>query len=212
MARIPVVLDKEVSYGFSGGGGYNVNVQELGNRFEERDERWKYAKHVYNAAYENIQEETRDALINAFHACGGRAHSFMFKDWNDYEIRDQLLAVRPGTSEAVQLYKTYEFGPAYRIRPVQALDVAEFTPFIVDGDDNVIAGTFDPLTGMFTPEDDWVLGNHYLSCNFLVWVRFDDDMNEMTIGGWRDHSADVTLVEDPFPMYALNLPESWDGE
>ena len=220
MARIQHILDEAVSYGFTGGGGYSTNVTDLENRFEERDENWMYAKHRYNASFENIQEDTQEYLIHSFHAARGKKHSFLMRDWNDYKIRDQPIDVLPSTTDKIQLYKLYDlFAPAYTIRPIQAIDwrAEDWTgqpvqpPVIKDDSDNVVAGTFNALTGEFTPDAGWGGGQYTLSCDFLVWVRFDSDDNEMTINGWRDHSADVQLVEDPFEFDSENVPLSWDG-
>lgn len=220
MARIPHILDEAVSYGFTGGGSYSTNITDLDNRFEERDENWMYSKHSYNASFENIQEEAQEYLIHAFHGAAGKLHSFLMRDWNDYKIRNQPIVVMPGTTDTIQLYKLYDlFAPAYRVRPIQAIDwraedcVGQpvFQPVIKDSGNNPVAGTFNTLTGEFTPDAGWGGGQYTLSCDFLVWVRFDADDNEMTINGWQDHSADVNLVEDPFEFDGENVPVNWDG-
>ena len=43
-----------------------------------------------------------------------------------------------------------------------------------------------------------------------MWVRYDDDYNEMTINSWRANTAKVTLKEDPFDFLPENVPNSWD--
>lgn len=213
MARIPAILDEAVAYGFRGGGEYSVNVSDLENRFEERDENWMYPKHRYDASFENLDDDVKDELINTLHACRGRFHSFMMKDWNDYQITDQLLQVLPGTSDPVQLYKLYQptGWPAYSVRPVQAVDTRPGAePFaLLDDNGDPVAGTLDPLTGLFTPVGLWGAGDYFLTCDFLVWVRMDHDDNQMTINGWRDHTVDVSMVEDPFEFLPTNVPPSW---
>lgn len=219
MARIQAVLDEAMAYGFRGGGGYSVNVTDLENRFEERDENWKYPKHQYDASFENMQDDAKGEIIETFHACRGRLHSFLMRDWNDYKIRSQPIQVLPGTAGKVQLYKRYEFGPAYTIRVIQSIDTrdedglgnAVFSPVIIDENGDPVAGSFDPWTGEFTPVGAWGAGEYLLSCDFLVWVRFDDDDNDMTINNWQDHTADVSLIEDPFEFFATNVPPSWNG-
>lgn len=208
MGRINAILDKEVAYGFEGGPEYATNVVDMVNGFDERDAKKKYPRHHFNASFENINNDDRDTLINVFHACRGQLHSFMMRDYNDYVIEDQLIEVNPGTTAKIQLYKSYEFGEAYTIRPIFAIE--ESTVTLKDENDDDVAGTFDLLTGEFTPVGAWGIGEYRLSCQFYVWVRFKDDYNPMTINAWRTHTADVELIEDPMKITATNVPLSWD--
>ena len=208
MGRINAVLVKEVAYGFEGGPEYTTEVVDMENGFDERDGKKKYPRHHYNASFENINNDISETLIEIFHACRGRLHSFMMQDYNDYEIVDQPINVLPGTSDKVQLYKVYEFGDAYTVRPIYALEAGAE---ILDENEDPVAGTFNNLTGEFTPTGLWGSGVYTLSCNFYVWVRFKDDYNSMTINAWRSHTADVELIEDPIKITATNVPLSWEG-
>ena len=210
MARINAVLDDEVDYGFEGGPEYNTNEVDLENGFSERDGKKKFGKHRFNASFGNIGEDLRDYLISVFHACRGKLHSFMFKDWNDYTVDDQVIQVEAGTSNKIQLYKVYQpLGwPAYTIRPIQALAPGAE---IIDENGDPVPGSFNNLTGEFTPVGMWGDGEYRLTCEFFVWVYFTNDYNSMTINAWRDHTADVELLEDPIKVTATNLPLSWDG-
>lgn len=209
MARIDAVLDEVVDYGFSGGPRYKTNVAEYPNGFEDRDGEWKYPKHEYSASFGNISDDRRDLIIASFHICRGRKHSIKFKDWNDFEIYDQVIQVLPGTSNPIQLYKSYTpFGPTYiTIRPIQAFKFCN----IVDEAGLPVAGSLDTETGLFTPVDPWTTQEYRIeSAEFYVWVRFDDDYNEMTINSWSANTARVSLKEDPFDFLPLNVPDSWD--
>ena len=76
--------------------------------------------------------------------------------------------------------------------------------------DNVVAGTLDTETGMFTPDEPWASGTHTWSGEFYVWVRFDADYNAMTIASWRANTAKVELVEGKRVVTATNVPDSWE--
>lgn len=214
MARINAVLDEDVDYGFEGGARYLTNISENPNRFEERDSDWKYGKHEFEASFGDISDERRDRIVSIFHICRGRRHDFKFKDWNDYTITDQPIVVGGlGTADTIQLYKVYDgaaidFGTAFTVRPIQAFAWAELR----DETDALVAGTLDPLTGLFTPDDPWGAGPYVLNGEFYVWVRFDDDYNPMTINSWRANTAKVRLVESPIAFTATNVPNSWEGE
>lgn len=209
MARINTVLDDAVSYGFEGGPRYRTNVGEYPNRMEDRDSSWKYPKHEYSASFQDVNEVQRDYILAAIHVCRGRKHSLKFKDWNDYRIQNQEIQVLPGSSDPVQLYKTYApFGPPYvQIRPIQAFNFAQ----LVDPLGNPVDGTLDTETGIFSPTLEWVAGAYQIAlAEFYVWVRFDDDYTGITINNWRQHTARMSLKEDPFDFLPANVPNSWD--
>ena len=206
MARINQVLDEEVDYGFEGGPRYSTGVVDLENGFEERDSEWMYPRHEYSASFGDIDDPDRDLIISVFHACRGRRHSFLFKDWNDFEAENEPLSVEVGTSNTVQLYKTYAWGQAYTIRPVQALAFAT----IYDDNDDPVTGTLNLLTGEFTPVGMWGAGSYRWSGEFYVWVRFEADYNPMTINSWRANTASVELIEDKFKFTSTNVPMSWE--
>lgn len=207
MARINAILGDTVNYGFEGGAKYRTIISDNTNRMEDRDALWLYPKYEFEASYGYLTDDARDDLNAVFHACRGRLHSFQFKDWNDYKITNQaLVAGTAGTKETIQIYKRYDFGAAYQIRPIQAL-----ASLVIHGPDALpVAGTFDPLAGTFTPTNDWSVGAHTIaSCEFYVWVRLDDDYNPMRLEAPNASTSKVSLVEDPFPFTAVNVPGPW---
>ncbi len=206
MGYINAVLDEQVDYGFEGGPEYSNEVVDMENGFEHIDSAWQYPRHRYSASFGNVPDADRDYIIAVFHACKGRRHYFKFKDWNDYTATDEPLQVIPGTTEPVQLYKTYSFGQAYTVRPVQAL----LSATIKTPGGNVVEGVLDTETGMFTPDEAWASGTHTWSGEYYVWVRFDADYNAMTINSWRANTAKVELVEGKRVITATNVPDSWE--
>lgn len=207
MGRINAILDEGVDYGFEGGGEYQTDETISVNGFREADSAWKYPKHKYSASFTSITEATRDYLIRVFHACRGKRHSFLFKDWNDYQAFDEPLNVEIDTANKVQLYKTYPFGQAYTIRPIYALKAGVE---IHDENGDVVPGDFDLLTGEFTPVSVWGAGPYTWTGEFYVWVYFADDYNGMTIASWQTRDADIELIEDPILITATNVPVSWE--
>lgn len=208
MGRIAAVLDEEVDYGFEGGPRYKTGTVDLENGFYDKDSQWIYPRHEFSAQFGNIDDARRDKIIAVYHVCRGSRHSFMFKDWNDFEIVDQPITVEAGTLNKIQLYKAYQpFGPPYvTIRPIQALKWATIT----DENDDEVTGTYNLLTGEFTPNTAWGSGEYILNCEFYVWVFFENDYNPMTINSWRANTAQVTVIEDKFEYTATNVPDSWE--
>lgn len=209
MGRIAAVLDEEVDYGFEGGPRYKTGSIDLENGLFDKDSQWVYPRHEYNASFGNVKDDARDHIIAVFHVCRGSRHSIMFKDWNDFEIIDQVIQVLPGTTDTIQLYKTYApFGPPWiTVRPIQALKAGAV---IVDENLDPVAGTFNNLTGEFTPVGAWGAGEYRLTCEFYVWVFFEEDYNPMTINSWMANTASVNLIEDKFEFDSLNVPDSWE--
>lgn len=208
MAFIDAILDEEVAYGFEGGPEYSTTAVDLDNGLQIRDSAWMYPRHKYSAQFDNLDDAARDAIINVFHATRGMRHAFKFKDWNDFIATSEPLNVPAeyiGTTNPVQLYKTYSFGIVYTIRPVQALNFAT-----VFKDGGALAGTIDTETGMFTPAVAWAAGSYTWSGEFYVWVHFDNDYNSFTINAWRANTANVDLVEDKRKITATNVPPSWE--
>ncbi|MBT9158790.1 MAG: hypothetical protein DDT26_00037 [Dehalococcoidia bacterium] len=215
MAFINAVLDDEVAYGFEGGPEYLTGEVGLENGLSFRDSAWEYPRHRYSARFDNLSDVARSGIIKVFHAVKGKRHSFKFKDWNDYEAVEEPLAVPASydaTLLAVQLYKTYTFGSAFTIRPIQALVPGRSTVYEKLGLVLVpVLGTFDNELGTFTPAAPWSSAKTYVwGGEFYVWVHFKDDYNAFTINGWRASTADLDLEEDKREIAATNVPDSWE--
>ncbi|SDW95201.1 DUF2460 domain-containing protein [Lysobacter enzymogenes] len=190
MAYIPTRLSKCVAYGFSGGPEYLTEIITLDNGREQRNQRWLYPRHKYSAEYLNLSVEAQEEILAAFHAARGRLHAFRFKDWNDYAAKAEPLAPAIGTSNPVQLVKTYALGAQATTRPIQAPVSA-----VVRRDGVAVSGSLDLQTGLFTPAAPWVAGAYNWGGEFDVWVRFDSDYNAFAIGAPNARTADVTLIE-----------------
>ena len=216
MAFINALLDEQVAYGFEGGPEYFTGETLLENGLRISDSGWEYPRHKYRAQFDNLADEDRDAIINVFHACRGKRHSFKFKDWNDYTAVEEPLAVPAplvGTTGVVQLYKTHSFGEAFTIRPVQALAPLLSTHGVFKKVGAVltpVAGVFDMNLGTFVPTSAWEVATYVWSGEFYVWVHFVDDYNAFTINSWRASTANVELEEDKRAITAANVPLSWE--
>lgn len=70
--------------------------------------------------YRNLDPTSHAEVIGAFNACMGGVHSFRVKDWSDFIADDELLPVLgTGSSQSVQLIKTYVFGNVELARPIR---------------------------------------------------------------------------------------------
>lgn len=119
-------LPEEVERGAIGGSRFNTSVLSLDSGFEVRNENWVDSLGEWDAGYGLLLKHQSDPasaqldldrLINIFHVARGRAHSFRFKDWADFEIAYQLgsttgispqfLANGDGTTTIFQVFKRY---------------------------------------------------------------------------------------------------------
>lgn len=212
MAFIDAKMNEVVAYGFEGGPKYSTNEVMLENGTRNADARWMYPQHEYNAQLDNLKDEQRSEVIVMIHACRGKLHNFMFKDWNDFgkDMDPQPLNIpadHVGTKKAVQLYRTYPWGPAYTIRPIQAFETATIYKAGV-----AVPGTLDKTTGLFTPTNNWAAGSDYTwDGEYYVWVHFADDYNPATINSWQANTIQLDLIEEKRKITATNVPMSWDA-
>lgn len=190
------------AYGWMAGPADDTLVVTLRNRNELRQARGDLSRRTFVLPFQNITHaDYLTYLLNAHMAMRGRLHTFLVKDWLDFEAEAESLGTAPAGSNAVQLKKTYSFGLATREReitkPLSSVVVYEDT-----GSSGPVAkaGTLDTLTGIFTPTDPWAVGAEVTwTGEFRVWVRFNNDYMPMTIdnasAGKHVVNGSVELIE-----------------
>lgn len=188
-------LSTKVAMGFSGGPEWSTAIVEMDNGREVRNGQWMYPRHRYTAEYDHLLDDARSEVLAAFHAARGRLHAFRFRDWNDYQADAEPLLPTVGTTDAVQLVKTYQLGPATSQRLIQA----PTSCIVRDSAGAQVAGSVDTTTGLFTPASAWADDTFTWSGEFDVWVRFDSDYNAFTLSDRSRRqfmgTANIELVE-----------------
>lgn len=114
-----------------GGPGYSTDVVAVRAGFESRNENWSQARHRLTLSHEAMSQALHDALLDHFHAAGGRAHAFRVKNWFDYKLTtsnaglvglhgsDQVGAFAVGHGVPVlQICKRHVRGALSRVRPI----------------------------------------------------------------------------------------------
>lgn len=168
-----------------------TDITPLDNGDENRNARWKYKQMRFVANFALMGVSSQNEITGAFYAANASLLLFRFRDYGDYRVTDAPLAVVAGTSNPVQLTKRYHFGPAYADRRIQAVS----TCTVLDGSDNVVAGTLDNVLGLFTPSAPWGDTPHRWNGTFDVWVRFADDEIDLTMVVGDITTTDIELVE-----------------
>lgn len=100
----------DIAYGATGGPEFFTDVVTSSSGFEQRNINWYCARNRYNLAPAIKNKEQLDYLLGFFRLCQGRAIGFRFKDWLDYKIENQEIAIADGKKQEFQLVKDYSYG------------------------------------------------------------------------------------------------------
>lgn len=130
-------------------------------------------------------------LIAHFYIVKGRAYSFRFKDWTDYQATDQAMA--EVTPTVWQLVKRYNIGGYEHVRTITKPVLG--TVAIKVGGSPVVPSEIDYLTGLVT------FGSTpgsapTASMEFDVPVRFDTDKLPVQANAWDQQIvSQINLIE-----------------
>ncbi len=200
-----------ISYGTSGGPGFNTHIIVTDSGQEERVARWSQARRKYDVA-ESIKTNADLAeLLTFFMARMGSAYGFRFKDWSDYATTtdhtsrvlvtsnvDMTIGVGDGATTTFQLIKAYTNGGVSRIRTITkpvtgtlkvALDgVNQTSGFTVDTASGIVTFTTAPSVGIVVTA----------GFEFDTPVRFGDEIDgqlPISLDDYEDGSVKVPLIE-----------------
>jgi uncharacterized protein (TIGR02217 family) len=103
---------ENVSFGFTGGPGYQTEVIVVNSGDESRNQVWSQSRHSYEASHAARQPAQWQPLKAFFHVAKGRANGFRLKDWTDYQVPDAAGTGIMGTGVGTG-YATYQLGKLY---------------------------------------------------------------------------------------------------
>lgn len=187
--RFPV----DISYGSSGGPGFNTSIIDLASGHEQRNINWSLARAKYDAQYGVKTREQMEQVLDFFYARRGRAFGFRFKDWMDFQLERQSIGVAGGTN-VLQVFKRYEpLTSHFYDRPIMK---------IVPGTVQIWANGV-PQAANRVNIDTGVVNTSTLAgqtievaCEFDVPVRFDTDEIAISHDDWELMSwPSIPLVE-----------------
>lgn len=193
--RFPICIE----IGATGGPRFKTTVIVLGSGHEKRNIEWARARAAWDISSGVKTAEDMAEVIDFFYARQGRAHSFRFRDWNDYHIGTAAVPLVIGTGTGAQtqfqLVKRYTSGAFYFARkvsrPVSATVLASTNEsptrsYSVDYSTGIITFTTPPANGATV----------YASAEYDLPVRFDQD--ELDVTGVFDgvqHIPSIRIVE-----------------
>jgi uncharacterized protein (TIGR02217 family) len=191
-----ILFPEDISYGSSGGPGFNTTIIELTSGHEQRNINWSEAKATYEAQHGIKTRAQMEELIDFFWARRGKAYGFRFKDWADFQLTAEPIGTGDGIITVFQVIKTYEpSGYPYQ-RIIRKLNPGTIT--VYNNGVNVTGSvTIDNNTGLITfavaP-----LATHVITVSgeFHIPVRFDIDDMKVTHDQWEVMSwPSIPLVE-----------------
>lgn len=193
-----VLFPEDISYGSSGGPGFNTTVIELSSGAEQRNINWSELRAKYDCSHGIKTREQMEDLLDFFTARRGKAYGFRFKDWMDYQIVDQLIGIGTGASSLpCQAKKTYEPASGYGFDRIIRKLVPGSVVVSVNGVVNAGA-VINYNTGIITPSVFVPVGHEVriVAAEFHVPVRFDIDEMSITHDDWELMSwPSIPLVE-----------------
>lgn len=102
-----VRLSDEVESGAKGGPAFSTSVITLDSGRESRNQEWDVARNSWDIGYGITSPSSFEGVRSFFYARRGRARSFLFKDWSDYQGTYEAVAPVTGQPTKRQIIKTY---------------------------------------------------------------------------------------------------------
>jgi uncharacterized protein (TIGR02217 family) len=192
MAFHNVRLPEDVERGAQGGPRFKTTILVLASGYEKRNIDWARTRAFYDIGYGIQSKADYQSVITFFYARQGRAHSFRFKDWADFEITAQNVGTTDGVTTTFQLFKRYTSGAINYDRRITH-PVASGWIISVNGTNRTViysgspAATevkVDPLTGILTLGSTLaalVAAPIVVTGQFDVPVRFDTDELDVSL-------------------------------
>ena len=182
-----------VARGATGGPTFLTDVVSLGSGDEQRNICWEQAKCKFNIGTGIRTRVQMAAVVSHFRVVMGRAYSFPFKDWSDYDATDQQMVQISPT--IYQLVKRYSLGSGQHIRtitkPVSGSVVVKVNGSVVT------PASIDYLTGRVTFASAPAAAPT-ATFQFCVPVRFDMDHLPIQVESFDQQTVtQIDLVEVP---------------
>lgn len=101
--RLPV----DIEQGARGGPNFKTIILTATTGHEQRVAQWTLRRGKWDIGYAVKSLEDLMVLEAQFHCQLGRTHAFLFRDWKDYTVDDELIGSGDGIETTFQLTKTY---------------------------------------------------------------------------------------------------------
>lgn len=149
--RFPV----DISLGAEGGAEFLTDIVIVASGAEARNQNWTQPRHKYDVAHAARREEKWRRLQAFFLAAQGRACSWRYKDWTDFECEPGDGVFYPatvGSPTGQQMYKKYTFAGQTFYRKITKPVSGKITVTgggAIDYDAGIVAGSPSAWYGEF---------------------------------------------------------------
>jgi uncharacterized protein (TIGR02217 family) len=192
----PIQIQQIPGLGFVGGPEFSTNVKALQSGREKRNADWSVCRHKYTCPFKNISGAAYLAIKEVFLVCRGQLHTFLHRDWGDFNASNASFGTGDGVTTVFQLSKISNVGIATYTRIITKPDVDAAV---------MVAGVaaspeIDAATGLVTFAAPPALGAALTwSGTFYVQVRFDVDslpfsLDDINPGGYVTNGS-LDLIE-----------------
>lgn len=194
------------TFGFTSSPRYLVKIIEREGGYERRTRKWSRPLHRYTAVpFGQRPEADIQRILYFWHAVGGMATGFRFKDYADYKSSPLQDDVAPTdqpfvvVGETYQLVKTYAFAGLEQVREIykpkgDTIRVANELGVEQAAD----RWSLDEATGLLTPLVGFAGTPTTWGGEFYVYARFDSEL-EVEITQRRVQSCSVSMAEIRVP-------------
>ena len=208
-------LELGINYGAVGGYKFNTTIIETGSGGQQRNINWWLPLGRWQLGDRTLLEselEQEVTYLKEFHeARRGSKQGFRFKDWSDYQAKDQILAVADGITTAYQLKKTYHAGNISCDRPITKPVIDTVQVYF----DNVLQGagwSVDYALGQIIfdipPVPEIVIS---VSFEFDIPVWFESDSIGWRLQGYQEGEA-IYKLENVFVEEGRIPINNWQFE
>ena len=190
-----ISLPEEISYGAVGGPEFSTNVMILQNGSEHRNINWEAPRYSYSIGYDVLHQTNAKRLLAFFNIVHGRAYSFRFKDWLDYDAKgQQLIKIKNNTYQLVKLYALNDqYFYNRRITKPKNIMIKNGDVMLSEGIDYTV-NYDDGIVNISEAKFD--IKKLKVDFEFYVCVRFESDLLELSNDSFRLYSwKSIKLIE-----------------
>lgn len=164
---------EDVSWGAISTPTFSTEVVRVASGAEKRNRLWSTPQYTFNCSHSVKTEEQVIALLNFWYEVGGRAGSFRYKNWAEYQLTQENSELTRVDSSTLNIYKKYL---TYRKKITKIVDGT----FSLYADGNIVLSGYDLDidSGIITLQfpNLYPDGTEFTcECEFDFWVRFDSD-------------------------------------
>lgn len=212
MNFLDINFPKDIAYNAVGVPSFSTNIIQTSNGSEIHNVNWQNALHKYNITYGLKTFEQMKKVSDLFLQVKGRAHSFCFHYWFDYDAYDQeLKKIDDKTFQFIKTYgydlNKYERKITKLVKGMIAIGIGNISNHRIteviynDTADSIVnkkSATIDYNTGIVNFGTAPLTADQKLITNFAfdVPVRFDIDCLSIMVKGNDDFiSENIYLIE-----------------